>query len=248
VKGLLDNLAGTLAALTVGLLLLSVVHEYGYFWIIGSRLQTFLTTSDYFANAIVWLPFFILLMYFALDRDMLKGKNNFVRFGRIRGVKLKLLWLSVVVGIPIITLFVLQEGALWSTAGIISVLWYAYGVDRLPFANAEDETKRIAHRFMAMIPVIALFTFAWGLEQGVGDLKNTSEPYAVSLKSGEEQSGILLRTFDKGILFRTLAESQVEFLKWDQINKLYRTAPPVWQRSLLCRYFGVLCWNFSTAR
>jgi hypothetical protein len=71
---------------------------------------------------------------------------------------------------------------------------------------------------MAVLPVIALFTFAWGLEQGIVDLRGTSEPYFVMLKSGEEQSGGLSRTFDKGILFRTLNESRVEFLKWDQIK------------------------------
>jgi hypothetical protein len=41
-KVFLENFAAILGAASVTLLLMSICHEYGYFWSIGSRFQTFL--------------------------------------------------------------------------------------------------------------------------------------------------------------------------------------------------------------
>jgi hypothetical protein len=75
-KAFLDNFAAILGAVTVSLLLLSVTHEYGYFWIVGSRFQTFLTTSDYFSNAILWLPWLPVVLLAYADLDVLLGKRT----------------------------------------------------------------------------------------------------------------------------------------------------------------------------
>jgi hypothetical protein len=56
VKAFLDNFTAGLGAATVVLLLMSITHEYGYFWAVGRHFQTFLSTSDYFSNAVLWLP------------------------------------------------------------------------------------------------------------------------------------------------------------------------------------------------
>jgi hypothetical protein len=45
-KEFLDNFAAILGAATIALLLFAVCHEYGYFWVIGSQFQTFVSTSD----------------------------------------------------------------------------------------------------------------------------------------------------------------------------------------------------------
>jgi hypothetical protein len=63
VKAFLENFAAILGAATVTLLLMSICHEYGYFWSIGSRFQTFLTTTDYLANGVLWLPLALLFLY-----------------------------------------------------------------------------------------------------------------------------------------------------------------------------------------
>src|SRR5580693_3494951 len=65
-KAFLDHFAAILGALTVGLLLTSFAHEYGYFWLVGTNFQTLLTTSDYFTNAVLWLP---VVLFFAIWVD-----------------------------------------------------------------------------------------------------------------------------------------------------------------------------------
>jgi hypothetical protein len=72
-KTFLDSFAAILGAVTVALLLISVSHEYGYFWEVGSRFQAFLATSDYFGNAVMWLPALLIILYAYLDWDVLLG-------------------------------------------------------------------------------------------------------------------------------------------------------------------------------
>src|SRR5882757_9268597 len=54
-KEFLDHFAAVLGAATIALLLFAVCHEYGYFWVIGSQFQTFVSTTDYFSNASQWI-------------------------------------------------------------------------------------------------------------------------------------------------------------------------------------------------
>lgn len=237
-KGLLDNFAAAIGALTIGLLLLSVIHEYGYFWIIGGRMQSFLTTGDYFANAIVWLPLFVMLAYSVLDWGVLTDSKKVYRFGELRTRTGKILWISIAVFFPVLTFLFLGAASLWPIGIILSAWWLGYVKPTLPFATAEDDTKRYGHKLISFLPVVAVLSFIWGLTQGIGDLKNNIEPYSVVLKAGDTEDGILLRTFDKGILFREFAHKRVEFLKWDEITKLYRSAPEVWQQPVACGWFA----------
>jgi hypothetical protein len=42
---------------------MSVTHEYGYFTVVGRHFQTLLTTTDYFANSILWLPYVVWMIW-----------------------------------------------------------------------------------------------------------------------------------------------------------------------------------------
>ena len=66
-KDFLDHFAAVVGAATLALLLFSVRHEYGYFWVIGSHFQTFASTSDYFTNPTQWIVFTLCLLYGWMD-------------------------------------------------------------------------------------------------------------------------------------------------------------------------------------
>ena len=72
-KAFLDHFAAILGALTVTLLALSISHEYGYFLLIGRNFQTLLTTSDYLANSVLWLPL-ALMFVFGMEWEKLNYK------------------------------------------------------------------------------------------------------------------------------------------------------------------------------
>jgi hypothetical protein len=240
-KSFLENFGAVLGIVTISLLLLSVTHEYGYFWIIGSRLQSLLTTGDYFANAILWLPWFAFLAYWYTYQVVAGGTVRYKYFTEVKESHARAVWIFIVVVLPIAGAFVLREAVFWLVASSLSILWLTYGASRLPFVAETDETKLTLHRIMMMIPPIAVLSFAYGLVQGVSDLRSKAEPYTVQMKSGETMNGGLLRTFDKGILFRNIADGRVEFLRWDEMIKLNRDAPEVMQSTLLCHWFGLVC-------
>jgi hypothetical protein len=240
-KSFLENSGAVLGIVTISLLLLSVTHEYGYFWFIGSRLQSLLTTGDYFANAILWLPWFAFLAYLNTYQVVASGTVRYKHFTEVKDGYAKAVWILIVIVLPIASALVLKEIAFWFAASSLSILWLTYGAPRLPFVAETDETKRTLHKIMMMIPPIAVLSFVYGLVQGVSDLKSKAEPYTVQLKSSETMNGGLLRTFDKGILFRNIADGRVEFLRWDEMIKLNRNAPEVMRSTLLCDWFGLVC-------
>jgi hypothetical protein len=65
-KNLIDNLGKFIAALSFALLTVTVLHDWGYFWLLGSRFQCIQTPYDYLANAIEWLPLHLALFLLAL--------------------------------------------------------------------------------------------------------------------------------------------------------------------------------------
>src|SRR6266436_6198252 len=62
-KALLENIAAILGTVTAAVLTMSWAHEYGYFASVGRQFQTFLTTSDYLTNGVLWLPLAILFIF-----------------------------------------------------------------------------------------------------------------------------------------------------------------------------------------
>jgi hypothetical protein len=72
VKPFLEHFAAVIGSITIVILAMSLCHEYGYFWSIGPQFQTLLTTSDYFANGVLWLPFGLFAAHTWIDWWRLK--------------------------------------------------------------------------------------------------------------------------------------------------------------------------------
>ena len=67
VEAFLENFAANfLRTITVVMLVMSVSHEYGYFWSIGRPFQTFLTTTDYLTNGVLGSPLALIFMYLTI--------------------------------------------------------------------------------------------------------------------------------------------------------------------------------------
>jgi hypothetical protein len=75
-KAFLENFGAIVGSASLGLLLISVAHEYGYFWVVG-YFQTFLGTSDYFNNAILWVPAVAFGLLTFVDWDVLLETARF---------------------------------------------------------------------------------------------------------------------------------------------------------------------------
>jgi hypothetical protein len=237
VKSFLDNFAAILGTATIALLLVSVCHEYGYFWIVGSRLQTFVSTTDYFSNSILWLPWIAFALYAYLDWDVLMGRR---RYGFGWNWKTAT-WFAFIFGSPIAGLFLLDEFWIFSLIipGILA--WVLVASNRLPFSNSDSELERMAYRAMLIAPIVAAISFGYGVTQGQSALKTFDEPYKLELKDLGTINRVLLRTFEKGILVRDTIDDRIEFINFEQVRRLSRFAPPERKVPVSCSWLRVNC-------
>ena len=56
-KDALDNAPKAIAILSFAVLIVTVLHDWGYFWVVGLRFQSVQTAYDHLANSIEWLPY-----------------------------------------------------------------------------------------------------------------------------------------------------------------------------------------------
>jgi hypothetical protein len=238
-KSLLENFAAILGAATLVLLLMSVSHEYGYFWAVGRFFQTFLTTSDYFSNAVLWLPVTVVILYFMLDWNVLLGRRQPTTLGLKNR---KAFWNTVLMAASIAFFFAVAVSAPYT--GVYAflipgiVLWTMYGSRLLSFADANLEIQ--ARRILFATPVVMAALFGLGFAHGQYDLASFNEPYTLEMKKGENLHRIALRAFDKGILVRDPVERRIEFVKWDDVTKISRLSSPSLQ-PLSCSLIRINC-------
>ena len=73
IKAFLDHFAAVIGSATIAVLITSVSHEVGYFFVIGSHFQTFLTTTDYLTNGVLWLRVAFVTVWGMTDWSKLKN-------------------------------------------------------------------------------------------------------------------------------------------------------------------------------
>ncbi|MGX9431600.1 MULTISPECIES: hypothetical protein [Bradyrhizobium] len=221
-KQFLDNFGAILGAATLVLLLFSVTHEFGYFLVIGASFQTFASTSDYFANATQWIPSTAIIMYVWLDWRAILGK-------RVFAPPISKHWRTWVIpgffAAGLVTTFFFSS-ELVSIAVFFPLLyvWLVYGARLLPFEDRTEPVFQQARAALSVIPVVAMAAFFIGIERGKSALRQTTGPYAISMKNGEQRNRVLLRNFERGMLVRNVADQRIEFIRWDQIDEVSRFA------------------------
>ena len=243
-KAFLEHFAAIVGAITVAILAMSLAHEYAYFMVIGSQFQTFLTTTDYLTNGVVWLPFAILFLYNWADWGKLKDvpqlptKKNWKKWTTWIGPVLATAYFLFTVafftwpldyfeGINVlIVLFFL-----WSK------LWRTY----LPKAEIEEPFRSWIRQAVRLGPPAIFGLFIYGSIQANTDLTRMDQPYIFRLKGADHSElRIFLRNFDKGVLVRNASDNRIEFYKWHDIETVARVAPTI-PKTFLCRWTGWMC-------
>jgi hypothetical protein len=242
-KEFLDHFAAILGAATVGLLLFSVCHEYGYFWIIGGHFQTLVSTSDYFTNATQWIVFTLMILYTWMDWKATFGLRRYYS-------PISMDWRTWI--FPAVALFPFLLVTFFSPNSVdfalffmFAYLWLVYGVRNVPFADSDEPVYKKIRAAILAVPFFAVLAFVAGKQKGVSALATMSDPYQVKVKGGEVRSRILLRSFDKGLLVRSPADERVEFIKWDQIEEVTKVSPKARDESYSCQWLEINCFKKS---
>lgn len=239
-KELLESSATIVAALSTLIVALSVSHEYGYFMMVGSQFQAFVTTSDYLSNAIFWLPVTIIFSYVYLDwrgilAPLVPKKEDWKT------------WIGPVLFILGFPIFWVFYGSPSFPVVLLAPAIYLWAI---LFNRWMAKYKESGERVISLLRIVqfgvpvAAFTFTMGVMDGNNDLQRSTDPYIIQIKDNDQPiSRIILRNFERGILVREPPKTRVEFLKWENITSVARISEPMRNDPLSCGWFKIGCFK-----
>jgi hypothetical protein len=227
-----------IAVLSFAVVVFAVVHEWGYFAVIGPHLQTVVSPYDYAVNALVWLPSTTILAfgtwgYLAIVGRTKEGRPTVSRYNLsllVLGVAGFTLAYLLVPGLPFV--FVLSWIALTAVFWLIPKYF--------PFDKLPDDWQ--FHRLVVIVPAMMVLMYGYGATSATNDLRKADDIYFVHPKgdNAEARARVMLRSFERGILVRDLVRERVEFVRWEDIALLSVLAErPGSSRSLFCKSFGI---------
>lgn len=241
----LEAIGKIVAAITLLVLTLSVVYERAYFSVIGTTFQRFMSASDYFASVIAWLfpsvisigltvllvtvivrlkgwpkeykdfrPDFSLTFW---NKDGSRDRETitlylFLVFLAFSSVVMEFLFFPATSN----TIYVLAFAALWP---LLVVFIFVH-------KNAPKFNSLFLGFATLLGPPILALVFVTGQEAGYVALKGFQDVHAIRLKNeAPERRVIILRTLEKGLLFRDPVRGMIAFFPWVEIQSVERTIP-----------------------
>ena len=218
-------------------LLFTVIHEAGYFSVYGPHLQTLATTYDYFINALIWLPssISILLFFTAVETIVSQAHEKRWSIGTTAASNL------VIVALFSLLIFFLGGSFAWSITWALGITAVWLGAHLLP--QEMFHANRTAYKLTVYLPAALVFAYGYGIGSANKDLRNTEHVYRIVYNQEDNATRFLvvLRSFEKGLLFHDPTNQRVEFVRWDVIRSISRVAPTKDEPSYACKWFTIGC-------
>ena len=204
--------AGSFAVLTV-----TVVHELGYFSVVGLRFQAILSVSDYFANSILWLPLAAVAgLGGRVFDDLIVGPAPFK--ARDGSPNLKVIFF-IFMGVFSVIAIIDREIGLVLLGALFVVTWLVRHLTTGKYVAAEMLKPALIISFI--VPVLLAGAFILGILDARSDLVSATNSVNINEKGTMSENKVwLLRTLDRGVLVRDGDTNRIEFIRWEQIEKI----------------------------
>jgi hypothetical protein len=247
-KNLIDNLGKFIAALSFALLTVTVLHDWGYFWVLGSRFQSIQTPYDHLANAIDWLPLHLaifllaLLFSFVLHVRIRKPEEHLFPSGIMEKTRWKNARKSAAVSgvglLAVLGILLLAPQAFIGVA-LAAVLIQCYFtvspfvVIRIPPSNVNV--------FVWSIPPVLIMAFTAGCLDALDSIDSSWNVYRIVPKDLPPFNANLLRSLDKGLLMWDGSAKRVILMRWEGISEISHFITPQDKTSYACRFLRFAC-------
>jgi hypothetical protein len=228
-KWIIENVPKTVGVLSFLGLILTTVHDWGYFSVVGSKFRSIQTTYDYITNAIEWLPALILILIFSMLASftiVLATVPSTPEFGfddlRVRFTRRRLRNQCI----SFVILGALAYLASWFltfpynrvlSISSASAIVMSAGMF-LDSATAGNKNSQNTVRGTAFIAGFLALTFLYGVLDAASAIRSTENVYRITYKNSNFKNAPLLRSFEKGILIWNLEVRTAEFIRWDEIS------------------------------
>jgi hypothetical protein len=238
VFSVLENLTKWGAVATICALGVAISHEYGYFSVVGTHFQTVATTFDYLVNALLWLPsttIMAFVVYGFKDWMTQPAPYEWPRFPLI---------LVGIISVPLVVTgtltffyggnFAYELAYIMSIGTVYAGLWaYAFHYSHVPWEN---------YRSFLFIPIVFIFSFAYGTILGNLDIQKTRDVYFLKYKTDSVvKPVVMLRGFERGLLVRDHVNDRVELVRWDELVSFSRFATSKKEPTLACKLLKIGC-------
>jgi hypothetical protein len=246
-----------LTAFTSFALLESIIYEYAYFSVIGSRFLSLLGASDYLRETVLWLPPLAMVVIFSAVagisiREIHDARREHAQAtgdlksaggaGQIEGIA------RLVGGV----LFLASVYALFSSPLLYLPVMVLAGIVFGIVTFARDETHQQffkTNKILAAV-LIASSVIATVYMKGVSDAYQEvsfDAPTYRIVATNRPLDVTVLKFLDKGALVWSRAERHVIFFPWDDVKSLEREQI-IPRRSLSSWLIGTDLWNPFKAR
>jgi hypothetical protein len=226
---LIDSVPKFITTISLFVLIVAVVHDWGYFSVVGSKFQQVQTTYDFVSNSIDWLPLPVL----ALAALMLLGMRlsrpveyfDGVLFAKFRWRRrLAFAFFLVLTAILLVANFEWNLPSWVFYPGLLtSLLLLALGLIAQFPSGLDRQTDRAIAIAVLLGGLICCFAHFFGAYSAIEDMYVlTSNIYTIELKSGAPSAVKVLRTFEKGLLQYNTRERAISFIRWDEVKSLRR--------------------------
>jgi hypothetical protein len=221
-------------------LIVSLAHEFFYFFILDITFLSILSPSDYLRQALLWLPFTAIGTGIGIYAGVQQRKTGEVldRRAEITGLR-RHIWAARVNNWAFLVLACLTSLGLLIGFLLeperpqLVILPAAMVVGLVSVRNAYKSGVQsdILVKFIWLTTffgtVVLLTPPLRGIEQAYADLRRAEPAYKVMLANDDQFLALVLRTLDKGLLIRQ-PEVGLSFIPWDAVRSLtrLRTASP----------------------
>lgn len=253
-KDFFESLPKVVGSLSILALVVSIFHELGFYYVVGFEFERFMSISDYFSNAVTWLPQSI---YFALVGAIItlilwRHRWNFAWdfpneklpplswservYAIIYWPTLAIAAFGTFFGPP--KLFVSTYDAIvW----VVIFLWlwtWGHLVNRIYAIGALPKTAKL---FLLFGPMFVTLSYFAGVHEAYVAFFEKPDLYVVAQSTNEKRNLILLRGLERGLLVRDPKNHETSFLKWANIRVVTRTHGGPRNHTLFCELTGFTC-------
>jgi hypothetical protein len=230
---------------------------YRIFLCLGGGFQGFMSASDYLVDSIYWLPYYtafgILGFVFGTSYNAtvpaLLNKLENRKDIQPPSFAASQIILVVIVNIVLIPTVIFTGTILDLLISVLPTLLFVNGVSVFVILLVRGSLhERVRHVFelhfetIYVVSVGAFFAYlvvVSGVEQAERDLRTNEALYKARFSYDELRNIIVLRTLDKGLIYRKPDEKIVHFEKWSDVTNFQKLEDKVDTTNISCRVFKV---------